>query len=66
MNKNRINENRKLKKGSMKKNILMFISVSVLLTIALSACGAQQAQETVTPVVDSIPSGDVIAEGRLE
>ena len=50
----------------MKKNILMFISVSVLLTIALSACGAQQAQETVTPVVDSIPSGDVIAEGRLE
>ena len=50
----------------MKKNILMFISVSVLLTIALSACGAQQAQETVTPVVDSIPSGDVIAEGRLK
>jgi HlyD family secretion protein len=50
----------------MKKNILFLISLIVLSTLVLSACGAEQVPAT-QPVVDEVIStGDVIAEGRLE
>jgi multidrug efflux pump subunit AcrA (membrane-fusion protein) len=50
----------------MKKNILFLISLIVLSTLVLSACGAEQVPAT-EPVVDEVIStGDVIAEGRLE
>lgn len=50
----------------MKKNILFLISLVVLSTLVLSACGAQQATATEPAVVEEFSSGDVIAEGRFE
>lgn len=50
----------------MKKNILFLISLVVLSTLVLSACGAEQATTTEPAVEESFSSGDVIAEGRLE
>jgi len=53
----------------MKNKTLVFITLTVLLTLTLSACGAGQ-QTTVTELpadaADVFASGDVIAEGRLE
>ncbi|MBI2332710.1 MAG: hypothetical protein HYU84_11230, partial [Chloroflexi bacterium] len=51
----------------MKKNILKFITLAALLTLALTACGGGQ-QETATPepMADAISPSDVVAEGRLE
>lgn len=49
----------------MKKNILIFVALSTILTLLLSACGTQAA--TPAPVSNStVSSGDVVAEGRLE
>ena len=50
----------------MKKNTLLLITLIVLFTLALSACGTQQAPATEEPMVEAAASGDVIAEGRLE
>jgi HlyD family secretion protein len=49
----------------MKKNILKFSLLFIVLSILVTACGAQPA-ETTTPVEEVISSSDVIAEGRLE
>ncbi|GAB1470189.1 hypothetical protein MASR2M66_10660 [Chloroflexota bacterium] len=57
----------KLKKVSMNKKILTLISVIVLLSLALSACGTKQEPAvTETPPETAIAANDVIAEGRLE
>jgi len=50
----------------MKKNTLLLITLIVLFSLALSACGAQQAPVVEQPAVDVNASGEVIAEGRLE
>lgn len=49
----------------MKKNILKISSFFILASLILMACGAQPAEAT-EPVVDSVSSENVIAEGRLE
>ena len=50
----------------MKKNTWLLITLIVLFSLALSACGAQQAPVVEQPAVDVNASGEVIAEGRLE
>jgi len=51
----------------MKKNTLMFITLTAILVLALSACGGgQQPAATAEPVGDVVGSSDIIAEGRLE
>ena len=51
----------------MKKNTLLFITLIVLLTLVLSACGGgQQTAATQEPAVNVINASDVVAEGRLE
>lgn len=51
----------------MKKNIILLISLVILFTLALSACGGGDVAATPEPVVEkTILSGDVVAEGRLE
>ena len=51
----------------MKKNTLLFITLIVLLTLVLSACGGgQQTAATQEPVANVINASDVVAEGRLE
>lgn len=51
----------------MKKNTLMLMTLIVLLTLVLSACGGgQQTVATEEPVTNTINASDVIAEGRLE
>lgn len=50
----------------MKKNTLLLITLIVLISLALSACGTQQAPATEEPLAGVADSGDVIAEGRLE
>jgi multidrug efflux pump subunit AcrA (membrane-fusion protein) len=48
----------------MKKNILIFITLFVILTLFLSACGSQP---TATPApADVLSPNDVVAEGRLQ
>jgi multidrug resistance efflux pump len=49
----------------MKKNILKFSLLIVILSILVSACGGS-ATETAEPVVDEVSINEVIAEGRLE
>ncbi len=49
----------------MKKNILKFSLLLIVLMVLVSACGGQPA-ETATPVEEAISVNDVIAEGRLE
>jgi HlyD family secretion protein len=51
----------------MKKRKLMFIALTAILVLALSACGdAQQSETPIAPVEDVLSSSGVIAEGRLE
>ncbi|MBI3165629.1 MAG: HlyD family efflux transporter periplasmic adaptor subunit [Anaerolineales bacterium] len=51
----------------MKKNMMFLISLVVLFTLALSACGGGDAAATPEPAVEeTVSSGDVVAEGRLE
>lgn len=50
----------------MKKKTLFLITLTVLFTLALSACGAQQAPATEQPAEEVTVSSEVIAEGRLE
>ena len=50
----------------MKKNTLLLISLTVLFTLLLSACGAQQTPVEEVSVTESVDAGEVIAEGRLE
>ena len=50
----------------MKKKTLLLITWIGLFSLALSACGAQQAPATDEPMAEVADSGDVIAEGRLE
>ena len=50
----------------MKKNTLLLISLTVLFTLILSACGAQQAPAAEPSVTEAFTSNEVIAEGRLE
>lgn len=50
----------------MKKNTWLLITLIVLFSMVLSACGAQQSPATEEPMVEVAASGDVIAEGRLE
>lgn len=50
----------------MKKNTLLLITLIVLISLAFSACGTQQAPATEEPLAGVADSGDVIAEGRLE
>lgn len=51
----------------MKKNIMLLISFVILSTLALSACGGGDAAATPEPAVEeTVSSGDVVAEGRLE
>lgn len=49
----------------MKKNILKYSMLFVILAALVTACGAQPAEPT-TPVEEVISSNQVIAEGRLE
>lgn len=49
----------------MKKNILKFASLFVILAMLLIACGGQPT-ETTQPVGDVVSSENVISEGRLE
>lgn len=50
----------------MKKNTLFLISIIMLLTLILSACGAQQPAATDQPAAESTPLNQVIAEARLK
>ncbi|MCB0102462.1 MAG: HlyD family efflux transporter periplasmic adaptor subunit [Anaerolineales bacterium] len=51
----------------MQKNILKFLSLTMLASLILAACGAtQEPAATQTPAEEIFASSDVIAEGRLE
>lgn len=50
----------------MKKNTLLLISLTVLFTLILSACGAQQTPATESAMTETVDASEVIAEGRLE
>ena len=49
----------------MKKNILSFIALLVILTLFLSACGNQPAV-TAPAAQQAVASNEVVAEGRLK